>query len=126
LRRHSAGRNVVNQLLAEMDGVDGRNDGVFVLGATNHPWDVDSALLRPGRFDRVMLVLPPDRPARAAILERHLRGRPVEGVDVERLASRTEDFSGADLAHLADTAVEYALEQSLAGAGIRSVTGRDF
>jgi AAA+ superfamily predicted ATPase len=126
LRRHSAGRNVVNQLLAEMDGVDGGNDGVFVLGATNHPWDVDAALLRPGRFDRMALVLPPDRPARAAILGHHLKGKPVERVDVERLADRTEDFSGADLAHLCDSAVEYALEESLAGAAIRAVNGRDF
>jgi AAA+ superfamily predicted ATPase len=126
LRRQSAGRNVVNQLLAEMDGVDGGNDGVFVLAATNHPWDVDAALLRPGRFDRVALVLPPDRAARAAILGHHLHRRPVEGLDLERLAGRTEDFSGADLAHLCDTAVEYALEESLAGAGIRSVTARDF
>jgi ATP-dependent 26S proteasome regulatory subunit len=126
LRRQSAGRNVVNQLLAEMDGVDASNDGVFVLGATNHPWDVDAALLRPGRFDRVALVLPPDRPARVAILEHHLKGKPVQGVDVDRLAGRTEDFSGADLAHLCDTAVEYALEESLAGAAIRSVASRDF
>jgi AAA+ superfamily predicted ATPase len=126
LRRHSAGRDVVNQLLAEMDGVDANNDGVFVLGATNHPWDVDSALLRPGRFDRLALVLPPDRPARAAILGHHLRGRPVQGVDLERLAGRTENFSGADLAHLCDTATEYALEESLSGAAIRSVTARDF
>jgi AAA+ superfamily predicted ATPase len=126
LRRQSAGRNVVNQLLAEMDGVDGGNDGVFVLGATNHPWDVDAALLRPGRFDRMALVLPPDHAARVAILGHHLKGKPVNGVDVERLASRTEDFSGADLAHLCDSAVEYALEESLAGAAIRSVTARDF
>jgi ATP-dependent 26S proteasome regulatory subunit len=126
LRRQSAGRNIVNQLLAEMDGVDGGNDGVFVLGATNHPWDVDAALLRPGRFDRMALVLPPDRPARAAILTHHLKGKPVDELDVERLAARTEDFSGADLAHLCDSAVEYALEESLAGAAIRSVTVRDF
>jgi len=126
LRRQSAGRNIVNQLLAEMDGVDGGNDGVFVLGATNHPWDVDAALLRPGRFDRMALVLPPDRPARAAILAHHLKGKPVDGVDVERLAGRTDDYSGADLAHLCDSAVEYALEESLAGAAIRSVTARDF
>ena len=52
-------RTVVNQLLAEMDG-QGENDGVYVLGATNHPWDVDPALRRPGRFDRMLLVLPPD------------------------------------------------------------------
>jgi AAA+ superfamily predicted ATPase len=126
LVRHSAGRNVVNQLLAEMDGVDANNDGVFVLGATNHPWDVDSALLRPGRFDRMTLVLPPDPPAREAILGHHLKSRPVERVDLRRLANRTDGFSGADLAHLCETAVEYALEESLAGAAVRSVTERDF
>jgi AAA+ superfamily predicted ATPase len=123
--RHSAGRNVVNQLLAEMDGVSSVNDGVFVLGATNHPWDVDSALLRPGRFDRLALVLLPDEPARVAILRHHLKGRPVTEVDLDRLAVRTEGFSGADLAHLCDTAVEYALEESLAGGSVRQVTERD-
>jgi AAA+ superfamily predicted ATPase len=126
LVRHSAGRNVVNQLLAEMDGVDANNEGVFVLGATNHPWDVDAGLLRPGRFDRMALVLPPDPPAREAILRHHLKNRPVQRIDLRRLAARTEGFSGADLAHLCETAVEYALEESLAGAGVRSVTDRDF
>src|SRR5687768_17072078 len=72
----SAMRTVVNQLLTELDGVDGNNDGVFVLAATNAPWDIDAALRRPGRLDRTVLVLPPDAPARAAILEYHLRDRP--------------------------------------------------
>ena len=76
LTTSSSMRNTVNQLLSEMDSLGGRNDGVFVLGATNHPWDVDSALRRPGRFDRMLLVLPPDGPARAAILRHHLRDRP--------------------------------------------------
>ncbi len=124
--RNSAGRNVVNQLLAEMDGVDTNNDGIFVLGATNHPWDVDPGLLRPGRFDRMAVVLPPDQPARAAILGSHLKGKPVRGVDVERLAARTDGFSGADLAHLCESAIEYAVEESLAGAEPRPVGGRDF
>ena len=79
-------RNVVNLFLAELDGADVDNDGVFVLGATNHPWDVDSALLRPGRFDRTLLVLPPDLEAREAILRLHLRGRPVESFDLRRIA----------------------------------------
>jgi hypothetical protein len=70
----SAMRGVVNQLLAELDGAGTDNDGVFVLGATNHPWDVDPALLRPGRFDRMLLVVPPDPPAREAILRLHLSG----------------------------------------------------
>ena len=68
LTTSSSMRNTVNQLLSEMDSLGGRNDGVFVLGATNHPWDVDSALRRPGRFDRMLLVLPPDGAAREAIL----------------------------------------------------------
>ena len=75
--RRTAGatlRNVVNLFLAELDGADVDNDGVFVLGATNHPWDVDSALLRPGRFDRTLLVLPPDLDAREAILRLHSCG----------------------------------------------------
>ena len=77
--RHSAGRNVVNQLLAELDGAQADNEGVFVLAATNHPWDVDTALRRPGRLDRTVLVLPPDAPARAAILRGALAERPVGG-----------------------------------------------
>lgn len=111
LSNSSSMRNTVNQLLTELDG--DRNDGVFVLGATNHPWDLDSALRRPGRFDRMLLVLPPDPPARAAILRYHLRERPAEGVDVDALVRVTERFSGADLAHLCDTAAERALAASM-------------
>jgi SpoVK/Ycf46/Vps4 family AAA+-type ATPase len=116
----------VNQLLSEMDGVQGANEGVYVLGATNHPWDVDSAFLRPGRFDRMMLVLPPDEPARAAILRHHAEGRPLEQIDFDSLAHRTELFSGADLAHLCESATEIALEESLAKGSIRKVSRSDF
>ena len=110
LTHSSSMRNVVNQLLAEMDT---ERSGVFVLGATNHPWDVDPALRRPGRFDRMLLVLPPDTPARSAILRHHLRDRPVGALDVERVAAVTEHFSGADLAHVVTTAAERALAESL-------------
>ena len=58
--RHTPMRSAVNQLLLELDDISGNNEGVFLLAATNHPWDVDSALRRPGRFDRTLLVLPPD------------------------------------------------------------------
>ena len=126
LRNHAAHRGVVNQLLAELDGVDGQNEGVFVLGATNHPWDVDSALMRPGRFDRVVLVLPPDEAARREILTHHLEDRPVEDVDVARLAVRTEHFSGADLAHLVDSASEFALEDAVRSGTVRPIGGDDF
>jgi AAA+ superfamily predicted ATPase len=111
--RHSGGRNVVNQLLAELDGAQADNEGVFVLAATNHPWDVDTALRRPGRLDRTLLVLPPDEPARAAILRHALEQRPIERVDVARLARRTNGCSGADLVHIVETAAEAALTASV-------------
>jgi SpoVK/Ycf46/Vps4 family AAA+-type ATPase len=124
--KHSAGRNVVNQLLAELDGIGSDNEGVFVLGATNHPWDVDSALLRPGRFDRMILVLPPDQPARAAIVRTHLATRPAEGVDAEWIAAHTDGFSGADLAHLCESATELAMTDSLTSGTIRPLSTADF
>ena len=126
LMRESAGRDVVNQLLAELDSLGGSNEGVFVLAATNHPWDVDTALRRPGRLDRTLLVLPPDIPARAAILRYHANGRPVENVDFMALATKTNGFSGADLAHLVESAAELAMEDSLARGGARPIRLPDF
>ena len=111
--RHTPMRAVVNQLLLELDDVTGGNDGVFLLAATNHPWDVDSALRRPGRFDRTLLVLPPDQPARAAMFRYHLRERPVERVDTGRLAKLTDGYSGADIAHICESAAELALLDSV-------------
>jgi SpoVK/Ycf46/Vps4 family AAA+-type ATPase len=111
--RSSHVRGMVNQLLTELDGVDGGNEGVFVLAATNQPWDVDPALRRPGRLDRTVLVLPPDAPAREAIFRGHLRDRPVEGIDPAALAKRTEGFSGADIAYVCEVAAEHALMDSI-------------
>ena len=124
--RNNAGRNVVNQLLAEMDSVDGNNEGVFILAATNHPWDIDTGLRRPGRLDRTLLVLPPDAAARESVLRLHSQDRPLEGVDFAALAARTEDYSGADLAHLCEAAAELALEDSLATGKIRAIGMSDF
>ena len=123
--RHSAGRNVVNQLLAELDGASGDNDGVFVLAATNHPWDVDTALRRPGRLDRMVLVLPPDDEAREVIIGLHMRDRPVEGVDPRKLAKRTDGFSGADIAAACEAAAELAMEESIASGTTRAIQQRD-
>jgi SpoVK/Ycf46/Vps4 family AAA+-type ATPase len=125
LTTSSSMRNTVNQLLSEMDSLGGRNDGVFVLGATNHPWDVDSALRRPGRFDRMLLVLPPDGAAREAILRHHLRDRPLAGVDLGKIARATEHYSGADLAHLCTTAAERALAESMRSGRLVPLTTRD-
>lgn len=111
--RHTPMRSAVNQLLLELDDVAGTNDGVFLLAATNHPWDVDSALRRPGRFDRTLLVLPPDSAAREGVFRYHLRERPVAGVDLRKLASLTDGYSGADIAHICETAAERALMDSV-------------
>lgn len=126
LTRNSGTRTTVNQLLTELDGVGSDNEGVFVLAATNHPWDVDPAMRRPGRLDRTLLVLPPDREAREAILRTHLRGRPVERIDTARLAKATDGFSGADLAHVCESASENALMDSVDTGTVRMITMADF
>jgi SpoVK/Ycf46/Vps4 family AAA+-type ATPase len=111
--RNTPMRSAVNQLLLELDDVTASNEGVFLLAATNHPWDVDSALRRPGRFDRTLLVLLPDEPAREAIFRYHLRERPVAGVSLLRLAKLADGYSGADIAHICETAAEHALLDSV-------------
>src|SRR2546423_2322367 len=126
LAHSSSMRNTVNQMLSEMDSATADNDGVFVLAATNHPWDIDIALRRPGRFDRMVLVLPPDAPARAAILEYHLRQRPIANIDLGALVAATDQFSGADLAHLCETAAEHAMADSLTSGTVRMIEQRDF
>ena len=122
---NNAMRTTVNQLLAELDGVESDNEGVFVLAATNHPWDVDTALRRPGRFDRMVLVLPPDEPAREAIFKTHLRDRPVANVDAGKLARATDGYSGADLAHVCEAAAERALADAVRTGERRLIEMRD-
>jgi transitional endoplasmic reticulum ATPase len=100
---------IVNVLLTEMDGISADNTSVMVLAATNSPWRVDNALRRPGRFDRVLFVPPPDAAARAAILEIHLRDIPHDTVDTAKLAKQTDKFSGADLRALVTRAAEQAI-----------------
>ena len=111
--RTSAGRQVVNQFLAELDGLTSANEGVLVLAATNAPWHLDSAFRRPGRFDRIIFVPPPDAAARTAILELLLRGKPTRDMDVAALAQRTEGLSGADLKDVVDRAVEGKLRGAI-------------
>lgn len=122
--RGSAMRGVVNQMLAELDGAGADNEGVFVLAASNHPWDIDSALLRPGRFDRSVLVPPPDLAAREAILRFHLRGKPTERLDLAKLAKATDGMSGADLALICEQGTETAMEQSMSAGEIRPISQR--
>jgi transitional endoplasmic reticulum ATPase len=109
----SVGRPLVDQLLQELDSIGADNRELLVLAATNAPWDVDEGLKRPGRFDRMVFVPPPDEPARTRILELHLEGRPAEQVDVTRIASATPLFSGADLRALCDRAVDAVIDEAL-------------
>lgn len=111
--RQSAGRHLVNQFLAEMDGADADNEGLLILGATNAPWHVDGAFRRPGRFDRVIFVPPPDEPAREQILQLHLTGKPTDKVDLKKVANKTAEYSGADLKAVVDVAVEAKLQQAI-------------
>jgi len=106
--------SLVSTFLAEMDGFADNNEGVLILAATNMPWGVDSAFRRPGRFDRVQFVPPPDKVARRQILELQLSGRPVEPrLNLDAIAAATAGYSGADLANLVNTAVDMAIEESL-------------
>jgi len=111
--------------LDELDGVSGQNEGVFVIGATNQPWDVDPALRRPGRLDRTLLVLPPDAEARESIFRHHLAHRPVEGIDVRWLARSSDGYSGADIAHVCETASEKALLEGVRTGNARMIQMQD-
>ena len=111
-------RALVDQLLQELDAIGSDNRQVLVLAATNAPWDVDDALKRPGRFDRLVFVPPPDLPARERILDLHLADPPTaDGLDLAAYAARTPLFSGADLRHLAERAVDSAIDETLAKGG---------
>ena len=120
-------RSVIDQLLQEMDGIRGRNREVLIFAATNMPWGVDPAFRRPGRFDRVILVPPPDQAARCGMLENWTSKLPGhEALDLEDYAKRTESFTGADLRALCELAGERALEQSLESGQVQAITTRDF
>jgi len=124
----ASARTVVNEFLSQLDGVGRENRGLLVLAATNMPWDVDSAMKRPGRFSRQIFVPPPDAPARRAMLEIKLTGVPVDGgVDFDRLAAATAHYSGADMDGLIELAKESALAAALVDGGEeRAVSAADF
>lgn len=110
--KQSAGRNLINQFLQELDGVENDNTGILILGATNIPWHLDPAFRRPGRFDRMIFVPPPDQEARAAMLRIKLKDKPTEEIDYEGISKNIPEFSGADIAAVIDMAIEEKLEAS--------------
>jgi AAA+ superfamily predicted ATPase len=122
--RQSAGRNLINQFLSELDGAQANNDGLLILGATNAPWHLDGAFLRPGRFDRIIFVPPPDAGARAEIAKIHAKGKPLVDFDPIDLAKRTDGFSGADLRAVFDQATEAALSEAMRKGSLVPVSGK--
>jgi cell division protease FtsH len=115
---HDEREQTLNQLLVEMDGFD-PNVGVILMAATNRPEILDPALLRPGRFDRQVLVDRPDKPGREAILRIHLRGVKAEAdLDVEKLAAMTPGMVGADLANLVNEAALLAVRRDKQAVGM--------
>ena len=123
--KQSAGRHLINQFLAELDGASGANEGLLVIGATNAPWHVDNAFRRPGRFDQVIFVPPPDLAARAEILAINLAGKPQQDLDLEKIAARTEHFSGADLKAVVEKAVEAKLKEAIKSGRPTPITTKD-
>lgn len=120
-----AARQLINQFLSEMDGVEYSNDGVLVLAATNAPWHLDPAFRRPGRFDRVLFVPPPDAEARSEILRIHLRDKPQDAIDFVTIGKTTHDFSGADIKAIVDQAIEGKLREAIKSGLPKPLTTKD-
>lgn len=124
--RGSAGKNVINQFLQELDGLNASNDGILILGATNAPWHIDSAFKRPGRFDRIIFIPPPDALARKEILEIQLKDKPKMEVDIDKIAQKALNFTGADLNALVDFTIEEKLKTILKTGKETPIKTKDF
>merc|ERR1719499_1836954 len=108
-----AADRVINQILTEMDGM-GSKKNVFIIGATNRPDIIDSAILRPGRLDQLIYIPLPDDGSRMSILKANLRKTPVsKNVDLSYLAKITKGFSGADLTEICQRACKLAIRESI-------------
>jgi len=122
-----ASRKLVTQLLQELDGVQGRDKGLLFLAATNEPWLLDDALLRPGRFDEKCYVPLPDVPARLVLLKLQLKGCWLgPDVDLPSIVDRTERFSGADLMCLCERAKQIPFREAVLKGTERPVMASDF
>jgi len=110
--KQSSGRHLINQFLQELDGIDNTNEGVLIIGATNTPWNLDPAFRRPGRFDRIVFVPPPDLATRESILRLKLNNKPTGTIDLLTISRKAENYSGADIDAIIDIAIEQKLESS--------------
>lgn len=110
--KQSSGRHLINQFLQELDGIESTNEGVLIIGATNTPCNLDPAFRRPGRFDRIVFVPPPDVTTRESILRLKLKNKPTGNIDIQTIAKKSENYSGADIDAIIDIAIEQKLESS--------------
>jgi len=125
---HSFEKNFISQFLAEIDGFGTKNEeGIFIMAATNEPWEIDSALLRSGRFGTKIFVGPPNTEDRYEILKNYLKSKPIsKEVDIKQLADITWQFSGADLIELCEKAIEFALRDYIKLKDLRRANMNDF
>jgi transitional endoplasmic reticulum ATPase len=106
---YSCSERMISQLLTEMDGMQEIHD-IVIIAATNRVDMIDTALLRPGRFDKIVYIPNPDKVTRERILQIHIKGKPIKkDIDINRMAEMTEGFSGADVSSVANTAVSLVL-----------------
>lgn len=110
--KQSGGRHLINQFLQELDGISEDNEGVLIIGATNTPWNLDPAFRRPGRFDRIIFVPPPDADTRESIFRLKLADKPTGTLDYKSIAKKSDKYSGADVDAIIDIAVEQKLESA--------------
>ncbi len=123
--KNSASRHLINQFLQELDGMESDNDGILVLGATNAPWHLDTAFRRPGRFDRIIFIPPPDEEARESILQIKLKDKPISTINYKKLAKQATDYSGADIEAAIDIAIEEKLESSFKTGTVQPIEEKD-
>jgi transitional endoplasmic reticulum ATPase len=123
--RHSGNKQLINQFLSELDGVRYSNEGVLILAATNAPWHIDTAFRRPGRFDRMLFIPPPDEVSRTEILRIHCKGKPVDDIDYSKVVRNAKGFSGADLLATVDVAVEKKLQEAMRTGVPQPLTTKD-
>ena len=118
-------RTVVNEFLAQLDGIHSQNDQVLILSASNMPWDIDPAIKRPGRFSRQVFVPPPNAEAREEMLRLKLNGLPCGNISYSNLALITSNWSGADIDGIIDQAKEFALTDFLDSGEERNLEQED-
>lgn len=117
----------VNEFLQQIDGFAGRNPNLLLLGATNRPWDIDSAAMRSGRFSQKIYLPLPDAPARRFMIEKNMKDVPVaKNFSIEKIVEQTEKFSGADIEELCDRAKDEPLLKAIATDKVVLVTNKDF